>query len=313
MSNLTFLQQVKEFRFDLSWQNIRDYLLILIGAFIQAIGIRLFLIPAHLVSGGVSGIAQILSTWVDFPIGAMIFIGNIPLFLLGWRYLGAIRFALRTIVAVAAFSLFTDLLGTLLPTADITHDLILQALYGGVLYGVGCGIIYKGKGTSGGSDILCRIITNYTGIPITQTYLIVDAVVVLAGGFVFGWDLALYGVVVIYINGLAAEMISEGNNIFRTAIIITNHPEVVSREIMNNMERGITILPGVGAYTNQDRPVLFCALTRSEIPKLKAIVSEADPLAFMVIGLANEALGEGFQPLHHHHPGDHVPKHTLHK
>lgn len=311
MTDHSFLQEIKEFEFDFSWTNIRDYLIILIGALIQAVGMRMFLIPAHLVSGGVSGIAQILDTWVNIPIGAMILIGNIPLFILGWRHLGALRFILRTVLAVITFSLFTDLLGICFPATAITNDLILQSLYGGVLYGIGCGIVYKGKGTSGGSDILCRIINNATGIPITQTYLLVDAVVVLAGGFIFGWDLALYGVVVIYINGLAAEMISEGGNIFRTAIIITNQPDAVSQQILHSMERGVTILPGTGAYTNEERPFLFCALTRSEIPKLKTIVSEADPEAFMVIGQANEALGEGFQPLHHHAPK--ISKHTLHK
>ncbi|NSW51463.1 MAG: YitT family protein [Anaerolineae bacterium] len=311
MAEQTFLQEIKEFKFDFSWPNLRDYFIIIIGAVVQAVGMRIFLIPARLVSGGVSGIAQIADTWVNIPIGTMIFLGNIPLFILGWRHLGALRFVLRTALAVAAFSLFTDLLAIWFPSNGITNDLILQALYGGVLYGVGCGIIYRGKGTSGGSDILCRIINNATGIPITQTYLLVDAAVVLAGGFIFGWDLALYGVVVIYINGLAAEMVSEGGNVFRTAIIITNQPDAVSQQILHSMERGVTILPGTGAYTNQARPLLFCALTRAEIPKLKAIVSEADPEAFMVIGQANEALGEGFQPLHHHAPKN--TRHTLHK
>jgi len=298
MNQPSFWKEIKHFQFDFSWSNLRDYILIFLGALLQAFAMRLFLVPAHLVSGGISGIAQLLDYFISVPLGAIIFIGNIPLFFLGWRYLGTMRFALRTVSAVIAFALFTDLIGVFLPQAGFTNDLILQSLYGGVLYGVGCGFVYKGKGTSGGSDILCRILNSYTGIPITQSYLLVDSFVVLAGGFIFGWDIALYGVVVIYISGVAAETIAEGSNIYRTAMIITQHPQKVADQIMTQLNRGVTILDGKGAYTREDRPTLFCALTRSEIPKIKAIVQQTDPNAFIVIGQANEAIGEGFQPLH---------------
>ena len=299
MIRQSLTEEIKNFRLDFSWSNLRDYFLIIIGAIIQAFAMRLFLVPAHLVSGGISGIAQLIDFYIKIPLGLIIFLGNIPLFILGWRYLGTIRFAIRTLVAVIFFSLFTDIIGLLLPETGVTNDLILQSLYGGVLYGIGCGLVYNGKGTSGGSDILCRILNFYTGIPITQSYLLVDSFVVLAGGFIFGWDVALYGVVVIYISGLAAETIAEGSNVYRTAMIITQCPQEIADLIMTQMDRGVTILNGVGAYTQQDRPTLFCALTRSEIPKIKTIVREADPKAFMVIGQANEAIGEGFQPLHH--------------
>ena len=119
----------------------------------------------------------------------------------------------------------------------------------------------------------------------------------LASGFAFGWERALYGLVVIYISGLTAELVSEGNNIFRMAMIVTNYPDEISWQICKVLERGVTVLPGTGAWTGESRPVLYCVLTRAEVNVLKAIVSEADPKAFMVIGQANEALGAGFQPL----------------
>jgi uncharacterized membrane-anchored protein YitT (DUF2179 family) len=274
-----------------------DYFFIAAGAFVQALAMRLFLIPGLMVSGGISGAAQIIHYFTNWPIGIMVLLGNLPLLLLGWRYLGGRRFALRTASAVILFSVFTDGLAYFLPLEGATTDKVLVALYGGVLLGIGLGLVYRGHGTSGGSDILGRILNHYRGIAISQAYLIVDGLVVLASGFAFGWDKALYALFVIYISGMAAEVVSEGNNLYRMAFIITSEHKVVSRQILTLLERGVTMLPGTGVYTNQSRPVLYCVLTRAEVNLLKAIVQEADPDAFMVIGQANEALGEGFRPL----------------
>lgn len=283
---------------EFSWKTVRDYGFILAGAFIQALAMRLFLVPAQLVSGGISGAAQIINYFSGWPIGLMTLVGNIPLLFLGWRFLGGPRFALRTAFSVAAFSVLTDLLFWLAPGPGITDDLVLNCLYGAITLGVGLGLVYRGQGTSGGTDILGRILNFRMGIPIAQSYLLTDTLVVLASGFAFGsWKLALYAVLVIYVSGLAAEAVSEGSAIFRTAIIVTTHPDEVAGKVMNEMERGITILPGTGGYTGSSRPVLYCVVTRAEVNQLKVLVSEADPQAFMVIGTAHEALGEGFRPL----------------
>lgn len=281
---------------DFSWNSLRDYLYVLAGALVQALAMRLFLVPAQLVSGGISGTAQLINFYTDFPIGLMVFIGNVPLFILGWQYLGGPRFALRTAISIIAFSAFTDLLVLFIPTG-VVDDLVLNCLYGGVVLGVGLGLVYRGKGTSGGSDILSRILNHRLGMSISMAYLVTDAVVILAAGFVFGWANALYALVTTYVSGLAAEMVLEGTNVFRTAMIVTNCPDEVSQTIMHEMERGVTILSGTGAYTGRSRPVLYCVVSRSEIMQIKEIVKRADPGAFMVIGQAHEALGEGFQPL----------------
>ncbi len=278
-------------------KNASDYLLILLGALIQALSMRLFLIPAQLVSGGISGAAQIIHHFVDFPIGLMVFIGNVPLFILGWRHLGGRRFATRTAVAVAAFSLFTDLLAFWIPPQGMTDDLVLNCLYGGLMLGIGLGIVYRGKGTSGGSDILGRVLNHRFGISISQAYLLTDTLVVLAGGLAFDWERALYGLVVIYVSGVAAEMASEGSGVFRTVMIITSCPEEVSQRILYGMERGVTIVNATGGFTGENRPVLYCVVTRSEVNQVKELVREVDEAAFMVIGQAHEALGEGFRPL----------------
>ena len=292
---VSLVQEAKDLRF--SWDVAKDLALLIIGAFFQGLSMRLFLVPAQLVSGGISGIAQIVNFYTAWPIGLMTLIGNIPLFIIGWRYLGGLRFALRTVIAVITFSSFTDWLTPMIPPGGITHDLVLNALYGGILYGVGSGIVYRGKGTSGGSDILSRILNFYLGIPISHSYLIVDALVVLGGGFTFGWDIALYGIIAIYVSGIGAEAIAEGRSVFRSAIIITTKPQLVADHVMTVLKRGVTILPGTGAYTGESRPVLYSVVVRSEIHKLKQLVSDTDPEAFLVIGQANEAMGEGFLPL----------------
>lgn len=282
---------------DLSWKALQEYLLITLGAFVQALAMVLFLIPAQLVSGGISGLAQIIHHFTHWPIGMMVLIGNAPLFVLGWRYLGGSRFAKRTALSVVLFSVFTDGLGLILPSSGITNDIVLECLYGGILLGVGLGLVYRGQGTSGGSDILGRILNHRLGISISQAYLITDTLVVLAGGLAFSWALALYGLLVIYVSGLAAEAVSEGPSVFRTTMIISSRPDEVAQTILTTLERGVTILPGTGAYTGQTRPVLYCVITRSEVNQLKEIVKEVDPNAFMVIGQAHDALGEGFHPL----------------
>lgn len=294
------METIKKF-----WPWIRDYGLITLGTLAQAVGLRLFMVPANLASGGVSGISQLINYLTrtpanpeGWPIGAMIFIGNVPLFLIGWRFLGGPRFALRTAWAIATVSFFAEavLWVPFFPRAGLTDDIVLNSLYGAVVSGVGFALVYRGQGTSGGSDILARILNFYRGVPMTQSYLLTDTLVILAAGLVFGWKEALYAIITLYVSGLVVDTVIEGGTV-RTALIVTSNGQAVAKSILDEMERGVTILEGTGAYTGAARPVLYCVVTRSEIPVLKQIVHDADPQAFMVIGAAHEALGEGFQPL----------------
>jgi len=279
----------------MSWAAARDYLMIAAGCLLQALAIRLFLVPANLVNGGIAGIAQLINHYTGWPIGLMIFIGNVPLFLMGWRFLGGPRFALRTAFAVMAVSVFTDGLYFFLPKDGLTSDLVLNTLYGGVISGIGFGLVYLGRGTSGGSDILARILNHWKGISLSQSYLITDSLVMFAGGLVFSWENALYAIVMLYISGLTAEVTTEGSNVVRTAMIVTTRPQEIADLILHDMERGVTCLSGKGGFTGQARDVLYVVISRSEVNQLKTLVREADPKAFLVIGQAHEAIGEGFK------------------
>jgi uncharacterized membrane-anchored protein YitT (DUF2179 family) len=293
-----FLRSLISRRRHFTWADARDYFVIALGALLQALAIHLFLVPGGLVNGGISGLAQIIYHKTGWPIGLMIFLGNVPLFVLGWRFLGGPRFALRTAFAVIAVSVFTDILGLLLPYLPISYlpkEPVLFALYGGVISGVGYGLVYRSQGTSGGSDILARILNNWRGITISQSYLLTDSLIMFGGGLIYGIDNALFAIAMLYISGVAAEAVMDGSNVIRTALIITSAPKQVADLILSEMERGVTLIPATGAYTGAERTVLYCVITRSEEIQLKALVREADPKAFMVIGQAHEALGEGFK------------------
>jgi uncharacterized membrane-anchored protein YitT (DUF2179 family) len=275
----------------------KDFAFIFIGAILQAMALVVFLIPAKLTAGGVSGIAQIINYYTDWPIGLMVIIGNIPLFFLGWRYLGGARFIFRTVFAVVIFSVAVDLLQEYTLLSSITDDLLLNALYGAGISGIGFGLVYKGQGTSGGSDILARILVNKRGMALSQTYLLTDAFTMFLAGLTFNWNRALYSIAGLYISGIAAETVTLGSRVVRTAMIITESAEAVSKGILNDLGRGLTKMTGEGMFTGKERSILYCVISRPEVERLKTIVSEADPLAFVVIGHAYEALGEGFQDI----------------
>lgn len=292
---LTFKREFRTLKF--SAKNVQDYLIILMGAVLQAFAVHFFIIPSHLVSGGLTGLSLILNYLTNAPIGLMVVLGNIPLFFLGWRYLGGLRFALRSAFAIFLFSVLIDLFAVYFPDVSVTDDLLLNTVYGALLSGIGLGLVYRGKGTTGGTDILGRILNHKLGISISNSYLLTDSIVVLAGGFIFTWKFALYGLAVIYISGLAAEMAFEGRAVYRTAMIVSSQPSEVSKGIMQRMDRGVTLLFGEGAYSQQKRDVIYVVITQSEIPLLKEIVQEADINAFMVIGQVHEVLGNGFRSL----------------
>lgn len=282
-------------RIKLGWDEGRDYLLIIAGVCLQALAMRLFLIPAKLASGGVAGLSQIINFYTGLPIGLMVLAGNIPLFFMGWKYLGGLRFAARTIIAVSLFSFLVDVFVYFLPQNGLTPDLTLNALYGGMISGVRYGLVYRGRGTSGGSDILARILNHKRGISVSTSYLMTDALIIFLAGLSFSWENALYALVMLYISGIAAETTLEGSNVIRTVMIITDHPDPIRESILQQLERGVTIMPAIGGYTGSEKKVLYCVVSRSEIAQIKGMVREIDPRAFMVIGQAHEALGEGFK------------------
>lgn len=276
---------------------LRDAAYIVVGALIQAISVVMFYNPADLAPGGVSGVALILNRVAGLPIGVLVLVLNVPILAIGMRLLGGWRFLARTVVTTALYAGFTALLERTGWVRPITQDLVLNTLYGAIVGGAGTGLVLRARATTGGTDILALILMRLRGIPLSQSYVLTDAIVFLAAGAMFGWDRALYAFIANYIGGLAAEATGSGANVSRTAIIITSATDTVADRVLREMQRGVTQWMGTGRYTDQARPILFVVVGRAEIATLKAIVHDADPDAFVVIGQAQEVFGEGFKRL----------------
>ncbi len=281
-----------------SWTQLRvwlgDYALMTAGAVLLAVNINLFLAPNDLAPGGVSGTAIVLHELTGWPIGLTMLVLNVPLVALGFRSLGGFRFLVRTLYAVLLYNLGTDLLAGWLSSYVVTDDLILNALFGGVMAGLATGLVYRGGGTTAGTGILDRVLQIRTGIPISQIYLLIDGGVVLAAGLVFGWEKALYALVTLFVWGLATDYVLEGPSVVRTAFIVTDRPDTVAQAVLERLQLGVTAWGAQGMYTGSPHTILFCTLSRPQERELRRVVTEADPNVFMVTGHGHQARGGVF-------------------
>ncbi len=275
-----------------NWKSIfKEWLSITIGAFILIIGIDVFFVPVNLApGGGVTGSAIIINHFTNFPIGLTMLILNIPLLVIGFFYLGRFNFLVRTFYTVLIYNLGIDFFATILP-AGVTDDLLLNALYGGILGGIGTGLIFSGRSTTAGLAIVTRVLQLKTGLPISQAYIVTDGLILLIFGQVFGWERALYSFLALFIFGLATDYVLEGPSIIRTVFIVTNSPDAVSKGILTRLGIGVTSWAGQGMFTKDKHTVLFCTVIRSDANTLKNIVSDIDDSAFIVIGQGHQARG----------------------
>jgi uncharacterized membrane-anchored protein YitT (DUF2179 family) len=271
------------------------YLLLTAGGLLAAVNVNLFLSPSNIAPGGLSGISIIVNDSTGWPIGLTMLVLNVPLLALGFRHLGRFNFLSHTLYVVLLYSLGIDVLGRWLPSEGITDDLLLNALYGGVVGGIGTGLVYRGRGTSGGTGILGRVLQLKTGIPISQLYLITDGGVVLVAGLVFGWEKALYALMTLFIWGVAADHVLEGPSVVRTVFVVTDKPEKVSLMVFDRLGLGITAWSARGMYTRTEHTILFCTVSRPDVNALRSVVLEADPQAFVVIGHGHQASGGVFR------------------
>ena len=269
---------------------VPDYLLLTIGSIILAINFEVFLAPHNIAPGGTSGSAIIINKFTGWLPGITMLILTIPMLIIGFYYLGRFRFLIRSSYVTVLYSLGIDLMAKYLPPA-ITDDLLLNALYGGILGGIGIGFIYRGGTSPAGTSVISRVINLKTGIPNSQVYMLIDGSVILIAGLVFGWEMALYAFVTLFIWGLVADYVLEGPSVVRTALIVTDEPESVSQALLNRMGIGVTSWTGKGMYTHTEHTTLFCALKRPDVKILTSIVKEADPRSFVVISQGHQAMG----------------------
>lgn len=271
-----------------------DYVGITIGSALLALSLSVFLIPNKIAAGGLSGLATIIYYWTGLPVGTMTLLMNIPLFIAGVKIIGR-SFGPRTIYGMILYSVFIDLFRPLVPI--LTKDLLLASIYGGVLGGFGLGIVFLSKGTTGGTDMIARLINHFTGLSIGQGLLLADGIVVLLAGIFFNAEVALYAAITIFINSKTIDLVQEGIDYKKAAFIISEESEQIKFNIMKELDRGVTVLRGEGGYTGKDKNVLYCIINRSELSKLKRMVYDLDRNAFMIISNVHEVLGEGFKDI----------------
>ena len=281
---------------------INNQIWIAVGSIIAALGYALFQVPFNIVAGGIGGIGIIINHFSGLPVGVLYFVLNIPLLIVGFRHLGRWQFLFSTLSSVIVFSVFADYFGYILPVTlekfPITNDLLLNALYGGIIFGIGSGIIFRFGGTIGGTSIIGRIINNKTGFPLSQSYFFTDGLIILTAGFVFGWELAMLALITLFFVGFANDFVMEGVSQARTVTIITNKPNELKHEMMHKLRRGISQWEVTGGYSNKEYTMLFCTVSRSQVQDIKTIVAEVNPEAFLVIGVAQQARnGHGFKLL----------------
>ncbi len=270
----------------------RDYAGIFLGSLVTALALDLFLIPNRIATGGVSGFATVIFHLFKIPVGVLMALINIPLFALGWRNMGH-KFALRSLFGAMSLSLLVDLL---LPhLKPLTSDPLLAAIYGGALSGVGLGITFKSGGSTGGTDLGAQLLHRFLKTSPGLALMGIDFLVILLAGLVFDAELALYGILGLFLTSMAIDLLQEGVPLARAAYIISKHNDEIGRSILSDMDRGVTELTGRGRYTGQERPVLLVIVARSEVSQLKELVAQSDPDAFLVITSASEVLGEGFK------------------
>lgn len=256
-----------------------------------AISLTSFLVPNRIAAGGVSGLATVIYYISSFPIGVTMLIINVPLFFIGLKILG-MRFGLRTIYGIITLSVFTDLLQPHMTA--LTNDLLLASIYGGVIGGIGLGIVFRSRGSTGGTDMIASLINYFTGITVGEGLLIADGVVVFLAGIFFNLEVALYALVTIFINSQTIDIVQEGLNVKKGVLIISDKNDAINEMIVKDLNRGSTEFEAKGGYTGNKKDVLLCVISRSEVSELKKEVAKIDQNAFIIINDVHEVLGEGF-------------------
>jgi uncharacterized membrane-anchored protein YitT (DUF2179 family) len=287
---------LKEKPFSKKW--FLSYSLIIIGSFILAAGFVLFITPYKIVPGGVYGISIVLHYLFGTPVGLMALCFDIPLTLIGLKILGP-RFGFKTVLGFSLTAIFTDTLTYFWGYDPLVQgDALLSSIFGGVLIGLGLGLIFKSKATSGGSDIIAMIINKRAKIPLGQLMILVDSVIVLFGLAVFqDWKIPLYSWIVIFISGKVIDVVMEGLSYDKSLFIISDKHEEIRDKIINNLNRGGTYIDGKGMFNLAERKIIFTVVSRRELALLQEYIHQIDPNAFMTVIDATEILGEGFRSL----------------
>ncbi|MBY0122606.1 YitT family protein [Bacillus sp. S/N-304-OC-R1] len=273
---------------------IKNILFILLGSAIFSFGIVHFNMQNNLSEGGFTGITLLLYFLFNWDPSYTNLLLNVPLFFIGWKLLGKTSF-LYTILGTVSVSIFLWIFQRNQIHMPLKDDLTLAALFAGVFIGIGLGIIFRFGGTTGGVDIIARLVNKFAGISMGRTMFTFDAaVIILSLIFYLTYQEAMYTLVAVFVGARVIDFIQEGAYTARGAMIISDLNNEIAKKIMEEMERGVTVLRGYGSYTKKDREVLYCVVAKNEIIRLKNVITSVDPHAFVSVTAVHDVLGEGF-------------------
>ncbi len=278
--------------YESKYRYIPMLLLVLLGSAISGIAFNVFLIPNKLLSGGISGIALILNYLFGLNPGILIFVFNIPIFVLGYRFIDR-EFILMSLVGMSSFSASISYFSFLQEMIQI-EDIMISCIFGGVLGGVGLGIIFRNRASQGGIDILAVIAKKYWSINLGSSSLIINFSIVAVASLFYGVKPAMYTLISMYVTSAVLDKVLQGFGTSKAVMIITDREQQVADEILKKLGRGVTYLEGEGAYTGNRKKVVYCIVSLGQLAKLKQIVKEIDANAFMAVNDTAEVLGYGF-------------------
>jgi uncharacterized membrane-anchored protein YitT (DUF2179 family) len=279
-------------------KSIKEYVLTTVGVLLVAIGIEFFLAPNKIAAGGITGIAIIINNF--FPklsIGLLLLIMNIILFIVAFIFIGN-KFGAKTIYSSLALSGIIWIMGnSMTSNMVVTKNLLLASLFGTCLSGIGLGIVFNQNASTGGTDILAKIINKFIHLDMGKALLSVDIIVTIFAGASFGAEIGMYSIICVVLNGFIIDTVIEGFNISKQILVISSKNEQIGEFIIRELDRGFTMLQGKGGYTKNDTYILYTVLSRKEFIKLKTYIKEVDTKAFITVSTAHEVLGEGFKDI----------------
>lgn len=272
-----------------------DYIVLTAASLTLAVCVDMFLAPNHVVSAGVTGIAQLIQYKWGWPIGLSTLALNVPLLIAGVRWGGGIRLLFRTIYCVVVMSFGIDLLAPVIPV--VKGDPLIYTIFGGLLDGLGIGLVLRVRGTTGGTDILAQLLYKYRRVNFGTVFLVANTVILLGAIPVVGLVPVLYALLVNYISAKVVDTVQEGLGYARAFLIMTLKHEEMRKAILAEVGRGVTVLDARGGYRGDVRPALYVVVSRAQSSGLKRLIADVDPEAFIVVSEAHEVLGEGFRPV----------------
>jgi uncharacterized membrane-anchored protein YitT (DUF2179 family) len=268
-------------------KQLKNYVFLFIGAVLAAVGLEIFLVPNTIVDGGITGISIMASYITKLPLGAFIFTLNIPFIILGYFQIGK-TFVFSTLFAITTLSIGVSIL---VPVPGLTNDILLAAVFGGIILGIGVGLVVRYGGSMDGTEIIAIVVSKRTGFSVGEVVMFFNVFILSSAGLLFGWDRAMYSLIAYFIAFKVIDLTIEGLDESKAVMIVSPKTEEIAEVLLARLGRGVTFLEGRGGYSGETKGVLYSVITRLEIAKLKAIIDEVDEEAFVTIHDVHDVIG----------------------